>query len=119
MEPAELAETKEVQKRTFCYGVGHLARCLRKDTEEDLSMTQAAIKALAYQVHVRAKQLEMDVAEVMRSKCGQDEGRGYRHEGKKDSRLTNWTSFEELQAKATVTNGDHDKVVNYGEVVKA
>lgn len=114
MEPAELSEAQDVQKRTFCFGIGHLARCLRKDTEEDMSMTQAAIKALAYQVHVRAKQLEMDVAEVMQAKCQGDEERGYRHEGEKDSRLTKWATFEELQAKATVTNGENDKVVNYG-----
>jgi len=117
MDPAELGNGEDVQKRAFHYGVGHLARCLRKATESDPSDVQHAIRALAYQVHLRAKQLEMEIGEVMRAKCGADEGRGYRHEGKKESRLPTWASYGDLLQKAI--NDDPAtllKVVDYGEV---
>lgn len=126
MDPAELADAKQVQKRAFHFGVGHLARCLRKDTTKDLNATQAAIKALAYQIHLRAKQFGCDIAAVMSAKCGDDEGRGYRHEGHNgdngDSRLTKWATFEDVAAKATVTtvtNGNNEKVVDYGSPAPA
>ena len=116
MEPAELAESKDVQKRAFCYGVGHLSRCLRKETEADFMLTHEAIKALAYQVHLRAKQFDCDIAEVMRAKCGEDEGRGYRHEGKKDSRLPTWEGFSDLVQKAISDDPATPlKVVDYGK----
>ena len=116
MEPSELSEQKEVQKRAFHYGIAHLARCLRKETEVDLAGTKAAINAIAYQIHIRAKQLDFDITEAMRAKCSQDEGRGYRHEGQKDSRLPTWADFSDLVQKAI--NDDPAtplKVVDYGK----